>query len=244
MSSHPPTPDASRLYFRQLLCGREIAEADPAAAQMLNFVYLIGDRESGECLAVDPAWDVDGLIALAEADGMRIAGALATHYHPDHVGGEIFGIRIAGLARLLEQRPMKVHAHRAEVPGIRQVTGLSASDFVPHEGSDVVQVGAIPIELVHTPGHTPGSQCFLVGDRLVAGDTLFVQGCGRVDLPGGDPDEMYRTLTQRLARLPETTVLYPGHDYGPTPTSTLGQERRQNVYMQVRSLTDWRSFMG
>ncbi|HWN82820.1 MAG TPA: MBL fold metallo-hydrolase, partial [Candidatus Udaeobacter sp.] len=207
-------------------------------------VYLIGDRARGECVAVDPAWDVDGLIALAEADGMRITAALATHYHPDHVGGEIFGLRITGLARLIEQRPVKVHAHRAEVAGIRQVTGLGAGDLVAHEGSDVVLAGEIPIELVHTPGHTPGSQCFLVGERLVSGDTLFVQGCGRVDLPGGDPDEMYRTLTQRLARLPESTVLYPGHDYGPTPTSTLAAERRENVYMQMRSLTDWRSFMG
>jgi glyoxylase-like metal-dependent hydrolase (beta-lactamase superfamily II) len=234
----------SRLYFRQLLCGRDLAVTDPAAAQMLNFVYLIGDRERGECVAVDPAWDVDGLLALAAADGMRITGALATHYHPDHVGGEIFGIEIAGLARLLERQQVPVHAHRAEVAGIRQVTGLSPSDLVAHEGSDVVMAGEIPIELVHTPGHTPGSQCFRVGDRLVSGDTLFVQGCGRVDLPGGDPDEMYRTLTQRLARLPESTVLYPGHDYGPTPTSTLEAERRENVYLRVRSLSDWRSLMG
>jgi glyoxylase-like metal-dependent hydrolase (beta-lactamase superfamily II) len=237
-------PDPSRLYFRQLLCGRDLATSDPTAAQMVNFVYLIGDRERGECLAVDPAWDVDGLLAIAQADGMRITGALATHYHPDHVGGEIFGIQIEGLPRLLERQPVKVHAHRAEVTGIRQVTGLSAGDFVVHDGSDVVRAGDIPIELVHTPGHTPGSQCFLVGDRLVAGDTLFVQGCGRVDLPGGDPDEMYRTLTQRLARLPETTVLYPGHDYGPTETSTLGQERRENAYLRLRSLEDWRALMG
>jgi glyoxylase-like metal-dependent hydrolase (beta-lactamase superfamily II) len=244
MATPAPTQPASRLYFRQLLCGRDLAISNPAAAQMVNFVYLIGDRERGECLAVDPAWDVDGLLALAAADGMRITGALATHYHPDHVGGEIFGIQIAGLAQLLARHPVRVHAHRAEIDGIRQVTGLEASDFVPHDGSDVVLAGEIPIELVHTPGHTPGSQCFLVGDRLVAGDTLFVQGCGRVDLPGGDPDEMYRTLTQRLARLPETTVLYPGHDYGPTPTSTLGAERRESIYLRVRSLADWRALMG
>lgn len=237
-------PRASPLYFRQLLCGRDLATRDQAAAQMVNFVYLIGDRARGECLAVDPAWDVEGLVNIARADGMRITGALATHYHPDHVGGEIFGLEIEGLARLLALEPVKVHAHRAEVPGIRQVTGLSAGDFMPHEGGDVVPVGDVSVELVHTPGHTPGSQCFLVDGRLVSGDTLFVQGCGRVDLPGGDPDEMYRTLTQRLARLPETTRLYPGHDYGPTPESTLGDERRQNTYLHVRSLDDWRMLMG
>ncbi len=234
----------SRLYFRQLLCGREVAGDDPIAAQMVNFVYLIGDRARGECLVVDPAWDVDGLVALARADGMRITGALCTHYHPDHVGGDLFGHRVAGLARLLELTQVRAHAHRSEAPGVRQVTGLGPGDIVPHEGGDIVRVGEIEIELVHTPGHTPGSQCFLVDGRLVAGDTLFVQGCGRVDLPGGDPDEMYRTLTQRLTRLPESTVLYPGHDYGPTPTSTLGNERRTNVYMRVSSLDDWRRFMG
>jgi len=239
-----PDPRTSPLYFRQLLCGRDLATRDAAAAQMVNFVYLIGDRARGECLAVDPAWDVEGLIDLARADGMRITGALATHYHPDHVGGEIFGLEIQGLARLLTLEPVKVHAHRAEVAGIRQVTGLSAADFVPHEGGDVVSVGDVRVELVHTPGHTPGSQCFLVDGRLVSGDTLFVQGCGRVDLPGGDPDEMYRTLTQRLTRLPESTRLYPGHDYGPTPESTLGDEKRENTYMRVRSLDDWRMLMG
>jgi glyoxylase-like metal-dependent hydrolase (beta-lactamase superfamily II) len=234
----------SRLYFRQLLCGREVAVRDPIAAQMVNFVYLIGDREKGECLAVDPAWDVDGLLALAAADGMRVTGALCTHYHPDHVGGDLFGHAVPGLARLVEMAPVRAHAHKNEVAGIRQVTGLGATDLVPHEAGDVIRVGDVEIELVHTPGHTPGSQCFLVGGRLIAGDTLFVQGCGRVDLPGGDPDEMYRTLTQRLARLPETTVLYPGHDYGPSPTSTLGDERRENACLRVRSLEDWRRFMG
>lgn len=239
-----PSESNPRLYFRQLLAGREIAGRDPIAAQMVNFVYLIGDRETGECLAVDPAWDVDGLVALAQADGMRIIGALCTHYHPDHVGGDLFGHRVAGVARLLELQPVRVHIHRAEAAGIRLVTGIGASDLVAHDGGDVLKVGEIAIELVHTPGHTPGSQCFLVDGRLVSGDTLFVQGCGRVDLPGGDPEEMYRTLTQRLLRLPETTVLFPGHDYGPSPTSTLADERRNNVYMRVRSLADWREVMG
>jgi glyoxylase-like metal-dependent hydrolase (beta-lactamase superfamily II) len=233
-----------RLYFRQLLCGREVAARDPIAAQMVNFVYLIGDREKGECLVVDPAWDVDGIVAVADADGMRITGALCTHYHPDHVGGDLFGHSVAGVARLLELKPIRVHTHREEADGIRQVTGVEKSDLVAHDGGDLVRAGDLEIELVHTPGHTPGSQCFLIGGRLVAGDTLFVQGCGRVDLPGGDPDEMYRTLTQRLARLPETTILYPGHDYGPAPTSTLADERRDNVYMRVRSLDDWQRLMG
>jgi glyoxylase-like metal-dependent hydrolase (beta-lactamase superfamily II) len=238
------TDQNQRLSFRQLLAGRDFATDSMVAAQMVNFVYLIGDRQHGDCLLVDPAWDVDGLLQLIEADGLRPAGALCTHYHPDHVGGDLFGQQIQGVAELLELRGVKVHAHRHDADGIRTVTGIGESDLVRHDGGDRVSVGDIEIEIVHTPGHTPGSQCFLVDDRLVAGDTLFVQGCGRVDLPGGDPDEMYRTLTQRLAKFGDGTVLYPGHHYGDRPTSTLGDERRHNTYLRVNSLEDWRRMMG
>jgi len=233
-----------RLYFRQLLAGEDFADAHPVAGQMANFVYLIGDRQTRECLVVDPAWSVAELIEIAGADGMKVTGALATHYHPDHIGGDLFGIAIEGLRELMTVHPVPVHAHRDEVLGIRAMTGLSAGDLELHGGGDAVLAGEIPVTLVHTPGHTPGSQCFLVGDRLVSGDTLFVGGCGRVDLPGSDPDEMYLTLTQRLAKLPAGTVLYPGHDYGPARTSTLGEERASNQYMRIRSIEDWRALMS
>jgi glyoxylase-like metal-dependent hydrolase (beta-lactamase superfamily II) len=211
---------------------------------MANFVYAVGDAAKRQCVLVDPAWDVDGLLALLDADGMQLVGALATHYHPDHVGGSMFGIQVEGLQRLLELRAVPVHVHRAEAGGLRAVTALAARDVVLHDGGDTLRVGDVDIRLLHTPGHTPGSQCFLVGDRLVAGDTLFVQGCGRVDLPGGDPAEMYRTLTQRLAALPDDIVLYPGHHYADRPTSTLGAERRDNYYMRVPSLEAWMQLMG
>ena len=233
-----------RLYFKQLLAGRDFARGDDAAAQMLNFVYAIGDADRRECVLVDPAWDVPGLLDILDADDMRLVGALATHYHPDHVGGSMFGLHVEGLQRLLEARTVPVHVHRAEADGVRVVTQISARDLVSHDGDDTLHVGDIPIRLLHTPGHTPGSQCFLVDDRLVAGDTLFVQGCGRVDLPGGDAQEMYRTLTQRLAQLPDTVTLYPGHDYADRPTSTLGEERRTNAVLRVRSLDDWLRLMG
>jgi glyoxylase-like metal-dependent hydrolase (beta-lactamase superfamily II) len=235
---------ASNLYFRQLLAGRDFAQASPAAAQMVNFCYLIGDTASRECVVVDPAWDVRGLVDAAGRDGMKITGALATHYHPDHVGGDLFGLRIEGAAALQEITAVPVHCNRHEADGIRFVTGLSASDLVLHDGGDVVRVGEVEITLVHTPGHTPGSHCFLVDGRLVSGDTLFVQGCGRVDLPGGDPEEMYRTLTQRLAKLPGDVVLYPGHHYGPTETSTLADERVSNYAFRPRDLGEWLAMMG
>jgi len=233
-----------RLYFRQLLAGRDFAIGDGIAAQMVNFCYLIGDREKGECVVVDPAWDVEGLVSVAERDSMKLVGALATHYHPDHIGGDLFGYSVEGIVRLLDIGGIPIHAHRNEAAGIRAMTGLEASDLVLHDGSDVVEVGDVRIEIVHTPGHTPGSQCFLVEGRLVAGDTLFVQGCGRVDLPGGDPEEMFRTLNERLGKLPDTTVLYPGHHYGPQPVSTMGDERKTNYALRPRSLDDWLSFMG
>ena len=233
----------SALYFRQLLAGRDIAATDPAARQMVNFVYLIGDRRTGKCVVVDPAWNVDDLVSIAGEDGMEIEGVLATHHHPDHVGGDLWGTSIPGVKDLLERSPIKIHCNRAEAEWIRRVTGVSASDLVLHESGDTLAVGDVRITLIHTPGHTPGSQCFLVDGKLVAGDTLFLQGCGRTDFPGGDPDEMYRSLTQRLAKIPDDTILYPGHLYDPRPSASLGETRRTNFVFQVPDLERWRAMM-
>lgn len=232
------------LYFRQLLSGRDFARRDPVAANMVNFVYLIGDRSTRECVVVDPAWDVQGILDVVDADGMKLVGALGTHYHPDHVGGTMFGFTVEGIGRLLELRPVPLHVNEHEADGVRVVTGLEESDLVRHAGGDVLDVGNVRLRFLHTPGHTPGSQCFLVDGRLVSGDTLFIQGCGRVDLPGADPAQMYESLTQKLAKLPEETVLYPGHDYGARPTSTIGEELRDNMYMKVPSLDRWLQMMG
>lgn len=233
----------STLYFRQLLAGRDFAVGHPYAPQMQNFVYLVGDRDSGTCVVVDPAWAVQDLVDAAAADDMKIAGALVTHYHPDQVGGDLWGLQVEGLAELMAAAPCPVHVHRDEALGVKKMTGLSDSDLVTHESGDKVAVGDVEIELLHTPGHTPGSICFRLKSALVAGDTLFLQGCGRVDLPGGDSDEMYRTLTQRLATLPGDTVLYPGHAYGgeSAPMETV---RRTNPYLRVPSLETWRMMMG
>jgi glyoxylase-like metal-dependent hydrolase (beta-lactamase superfamily II) len=234
-----------RVYIRQLLSGRDFATQSPIAAQMVNFVYLIGDRETRECLVVDPAWDIEGILAAAAGDDMRISGVLATHYHPDHIGGDLFGYQVEGLVGLKERLDVPVHVHRIESEGVRVITGLAPGDLSLHDGDDTVLAGEVPVRIVHTPGHTPGSLCFLVDEEaLVSGDTLFVQGCGRVDLPGGDSEEMYRTLTQRLSKLPENVVLYPGHDYAGASTSTLGEQRETNACLRIRSLDDWRQFMG
>jgi len=207
-------PMKDKIYFRQLLAGRDFAVNNKNAERMENFVYLIGDREKGECVVVDPAWDIDGILAIARNDHMKIIGALATHYHPDHVGGHIFSVDIEGLSTLLAKNPCKVHAHVLEKDGIMAVTGLSSSDIIGHRSGDIVQAGDVAIELLHTPGHTPGSLCFRVNNALISGDTLFLTGCGRVDLPGGDVEEMYRTIQQRLKTIGDKTTVYPGHAYG------------------------------
>jgi glyoxylase-like metal-dependent hydrolase (beta-lactamase superfamily II) len=245
------TPDkvrivADRLYFRQLLAGRDFACDDPVARQMVNFAYLIGDRDTGEAMAVDPAYGVRELVETAGADGMRITGALVTHYHPDHVGGDLMGYRIEGARELLAMDGVDapLHVQRDEAPWVQRVTGASDSDLVVHDSGDEVRIGDVPVRLVHTPGHTPGSQCFLVDGRLVAGDTLFLEGCGRTDLPGGDPEAMYESITQRLAAIPDDTMLFPGHLYSPEPSATMGETRRRNYVFRFPTRDAWLSMFG
>jgi glyoxylase-like metal-dependent hydrolase (beta-lactamase superfamily II) len=234
-----------RLYIRQLLAGRDIARDDPLARQMVNFVYLIGDRATGEALVVDPAYDVDGIVDAAAGDDMRITGVLATHYHPDHVGGDMMGYRIAGVRDLLEVVPVPVHVQRDEAPWVQRVTGAVEGDLVQHRSGDVVEVGGVRVELIHTPGHTPGSQCFFVDDRyLVSGDTLFLEGCGRTDLPGGDPAQLYESLTRKLARIPDTAVLFPGHLYSAEPSATMGETRRWNFVFAPKTEAEWLAMFG
>lgn len=232
------------LYLRQLRAGRDFAIGDLVADQMANFSYLVGDRDARECVVVDPAWDIDGIVAAAQADGMTLVGALVTHYHQDHIGGHMFGHDVQGLARLMAVSPVPVHVNKAEAQGVCAVTGLSSSDLVKHDSGDRILVGKVEVECLHTPGHTPGSQCFRCGGALIAGDTLFLQGCGRVDLPGGDPDEMYRTLTQRLATLPGDLTLYPGHHYSVERSASLSEVRQNNSYLGIRDIGTWRRVMG
>jgi glyoxylase-like metal-dependent hydrolase (beta-lactamase superfamily II) len=233
-----------RLYFRQLLSGRDFARADMAARQMVNFVYVVGDRETGEALIVDPAYAVEDLLDLLAADDMRCTGVLATHFHPDHVGGSLGTWPIEGIVELLERVQVPVHVQRDEVPWVERATGVSGSELVGHSSGDVVTVGGVNVELLHTPGHTPGSQCFLVDGRLVAGDTLFLEGCGRTDLPGSDPAAMYDSLTTRLARVPDETVLFPGHLYSADPSATMGDTRRTNFVFMPKSLEQWLAMFG
>ena len=210
---------ASELYLKQMELG-----------PMQNFVYLVGDRQVGECVVIDAAWEIDTIVRTAEADGMRITGALVTHSHQDHVGGSLaeWGMpgRIPGIEELLAVAPARVYVQQAE----REFLKGLGSDLMKVDGGSQLPVGRLTVTFIHTPGHTPGSQCFLVDGRLISGDTLFIGACGRTDLPGGDPAQLYESL-KRLGKLPNDTVLFPGHNYG-GPSSTIGAEKHQNQFMR------------
>jgi hydroxyacylglutathione hydrolase len=220
----------NQLYFKQLEIG-----------PMANFVYLIGSTESRKAAVVDAAWDIDAIVRIAAADDMEITHALVTHTHPDHVGGRFADLQIAGVEELLHKCKAKVVVHKAEA---QYLETLSVSDMIKAESGDRIDVGGVAMQLIHTPGHTPGSQCFLVENRLVSGDTLFIGSCGRVDFPGSSPEQMYYSLTEKLMALPDETILFPGHNYSDHSTSTIGEEKQTNPYFQFRSLKQFLGSMG
>jgi hydroxyacylglutathione hydrolase len=224
---------SDRLYLRQAQIG-----------PMANFVYLIGDSETHTAAVVDPAWDVDAILEFARKEGYEIDKILITHYHPDHLGGSMMGQNIQGAADLLGKIKAKVYVHKTEAEGTKRVAGLSDSDLVLVEAGDVFNVGELPVKFLHTPGHTPGSQCFLVEGNLISGDTLFVGSCGRVDLPGSDPAAMYHSLNHTLKNLDDATVVYPGHAYSSDSSTTIGNQKRHNMYMRFPTLDDFLDAMG
>jgi len=229
------------LYFRQLLSGRDFARDDAWARRMANFVYAVGDRDAGVAVLVDPAYAPLELVELVGADGLTVVGAVATHYHADHVGGTFAGVRLAGVVELLDALDVPVHVQCEEVEWITRGTGLDASALTAHASGERVEVGGVSIGLVHTPGHTPGSQCLMVEGRLVTGDTLFLEGCGRTDLPGSDPDEMYVTLHERLAAIADDALVYAGHDYSTVAFAPLGEVRATNPVLASVTADEWRA---
>jgi hydroxyacylglutathione hydrolase len=220
----------NRLYFKQIEMG-----------PMQNFVYLIGSVETRKVAVVDAAWEIDEILRLAAEDDVEITHAFVTHTHPDHVGGRFAGVEIEGVTELLSKCKAKVVVHKTEAEFLK---ALSPSDLIKAESGDKIDVGGLEIQLLHTPGHTPGSQCFLVQNRIVSGDTLFIGACGRVDLPGSNPEQMYYSLTQKLKPLLDDTILFPGHNYSDTPTSTIGEQKQSNPYFQFHSLKQFLAGLG
>lgn len=209
---------SANLYLKQLKLG-----------PMDNFVYLIGAAGAPEVAVTDPAWDVDAIERAVVQDEKRLACAIVSHSHHDHING---------LPDLLARHDIPVYAQRREVEFSGELRKLG--DVVkPTDPGGEISIGPLRVRALHTPGHTPGSQCVLCGDALVTGDTVFVNACGRCDLKGGDPEAMYRTLTEVLMTLPPETRLLPGHDYGDVPISTLGRERERNPYFQFKDMASF-----
>ncbi len=210
---------------------------------MQNFAYLIGDKATREVVVIDPAWDIEGLLNFVDERDYTLKGALVTHYHPDHCGGSFGHNVVEGVAALLERHALPIYANEHEVAGVQKVTGVSKTDLKSVSSGDKLAVGDVDIEFLHTPGHTPGSQCFRVKHTLISGDTLFIDGCGRVDLPGSNSEDMFNSL-RKLAELPDETILLPGHNYSAVAHATMGDTKRTNAYMRINNLESWKMMMG
>lgn len=196
---------------------------------MNNFIYLIEDTASKRAAIVDPAWDVPKLFDLAEKQGVTITDILLTHSHHDHING---------VEKVLEKFDAELHLSHAE----SKFWGADLAKPTLHYGGDTLQLGETEIEILHTPGHTPGSICYRIDDQLITGDTMFVFGCGRCDLNGGDPEVMFNTLRHLKETLSGSTVIHPGHNYAVTPTATMEEQIEGNPFMHFDSRDDFVEF--
>jgi glyoxylase-like metal-dependent hydrolase (beta-lactamase superfamily II) len=192
-----------------------------------NFITFIGDKASRTCAVVDPAWDAATILREAERLDVRITRILCTHSHFDHVDQ---------VEALLATVDVPVHMLREEV----ELSGFRCNNLQQSRPGDVVRVGEhVDVTIMHTPGHTPGSASYRLRGSIVTGDTMFVNGCGRCDFVGGDPRVMFGTLRTLVSALPGDTIMYPGHDYGGSPTSTLDAQLRDNPFLQLGTVQDF-----
>ncbi len=198
---------------------------------MQNFNYLIGDPETHECAYVDPAWEVDRLLKMAKEDGFRVTKILLTHNHFDH---------IEGVQKVVQETGAEVHIGSEDERPVKKGEGI----LVSLRHGQEIKLGHLVVTALHTPGHTPGSICYLVKspdsplEHLFTGDTLFQGNCGRSDLPGGDPRILYKSL-QDLKGLDPTVKVYPGHDYGSRPVTTIKYEVEHNPTLRARTFEEF-----
>jgi hydroxyacylglutathione hydrolase len=196
-----------------------------AVGQMANFTYIIADDESGEAAIIDPSWNLEKIFQILRSNGWRAKYVINTHTHFDHVLGNEQLVEVTG-AQIVQHKNSQLKKD------------ISVSD------GDTIEIGAMRMQVLYTPGHSKDSVCLLLDNQFIfTGDTLFVGNCGRVDLPGSDAQEMYYSLFDRLARLDEKLVLYPGHNYGPTSVSTIGDEKKTNYVLQARSKQEFLELM-
>ncbi|MBI4051139.1 MAG: MBL fold metallo-hydrolase [Elusimicrobia bacterium] len=199
---------------------------------LANFVYILGDPEKKECAVVDPAWDVATILKEIEKEGYKLTKILVTHNHPDHTNG---------IGEVLKSFDVPVYIHKQDAYALKSYQ----ENLKVVEGGDGLSVGNLELSFLHTPGHTHGSVCLMLKDQLVTGDTLFIKGCGRVDLPNSDPEKMFQSL-KKIAGLPDEILVLPGHNYGDKPCAPLKDEKKQNPYLALsqKNLPDFLRVVG
>jgi hydroxyacylglutathione hydrolase len=214
---------------------RDVAALPPApeviqieVGLLQNFCEILYCPETKEAAIVDPAWEADRLLRETDARGLRVTKVLVTHTHEDHIEGVAEVVRRTGAQVVVSPREAAALAQEGVTAVVEAVDRLD------------VAIGRRGVRVLDTPGHTVGGTCFLADGFIVTGDLLFVGGCGRSDFPGGDTRAMWHSL-QRLMALPEETRVYPGHDYGPTPTATLAHEIRENPYLRCQTFEEFRA---
>lgn len=207
------------MIFRQLQLG-----------QMQNFSYIIGDELTRESAIVDPGWEIDKIQRISRDLGLNITSILITHTHFDHING---------VKALVNNSNVKIYVHEQEAEVFIELKNM----VIPIKDKDIIKIGSLEIKVIHAPGHSNGSVCFLVDKKLITGDTIFVCACGRTDLPGGDTKQLFESL-QKIANMSEEIEIYSGHDYGDVPFSTLKYEKENNHYLQCKSFEEFLALRG
>jgi len=267
------------VILRQLSPGRDFAVSRPggetpdplkaqvfmAATMMKNYVYIVGCARTRTCVLVDAAWDVAGILGVAEAEGLVVKHCVVTHHHFDHAGGippppfDAMGIVLDGVrecAAAFDSRKLtgtdadeaRIYAHELDAPVVSTLFGSEQQRkrLTTVKDGDVIHCGDVALKAIHSPGHTKGSMCLRVDDArggfLLSGDTLFCGSCGRMDMSDSDAGEMYESLQCKLAKLPGTMAVYPGHSYG-GPSSTIDGEKERGVLRPI-TREEWTAMHG
>jgi len=188
---------------------------------MENFAYLVEDEDTRTAIAIDSGWEIEPILKVVAEERMQVEYVCATHGHFDHV---------KTMGRLAHELGAQTVAYE----------GSPAAPKVRVHNGDILKVGDSKVRVIHTPGHTRDSVCYYYKAHLFTGDTLFIEAWGRTDLPGGSNEQLFASLHDVIMKLPPTTVIYPGHDYGSVPFRTLGEEEKKNPALAAKSLEEFR----
>ncbi len=189
-----------------------------------NFAYVIAEEESREAVVIDPSGISGKILRFLEKQGLRLLIVFNTHGHVDHTGGN---------AELAEKTGARIARHPS---------AAGQSDIAVNDG-DVLRIGQLEAKIIHTPGHSPDGISILIGKNLFTGDTLFINECGRTDLPGGSSEQLWDSLFNKICKLDDDVEVYPGHDYGPLPHDFLGNQKKNNYTLEPRTVEEFVQFM-